>query len=654
MSVTTKAALAELKHKPGRLASVMLAIVIGSLFAVATTVFSSTAGRAVEVAVAESMQNADIVVSPRNSGPGDGTAISTLDSDTEKISQTDGVVAVAPMLSSVYQVPGGSSFSPLRVQSVIADKELNYEKLAEGAFPTKPTEIAIDPDTAKDANVKVGGEITLKSMDDREVTFTVVGITDPNPTTANLSGPVAWATVDYLKQDSNAWFNSYIVRVDGDAAAIATKLNDTLGDGLTAMTGEKARAEMVEMVSGGTVAITVLLGAFAAIALVVAAVVIANTFAILLAQRRRQIALQRLVGATSKQMSRQILFEALLIGVVGTVIGAAHGIGAGYLGANIVGAAAGGIAIDPVTVAIACLATIAATVVAAYIPIRKACQTSPIEALRPIDSEVSGSRLPKWRIIVSALMVAGGLAILALGAVGHQVAIGTLGGLVSVVGLLFGAQLLVVPMGKLLRPLGAAMGTPGKIAARDVTRHASRATNTVVAMIVGVGLISMIQVASQITRASALADAADSDLRKQIETVIDIMTNVATGLLAVTAIIAIVGIANTLALSVIERKRENGLLRALGVQKGQLRSMISVEAVILALIGGIVGIVVGLFYGVVAAYTVIGGQSALVYDIPWGRLAIFLGVAILGGLVASILPALRSGRVSPVEALATA
>lgn len=654
MSVTTKAALAELKHKPGRLASVMLAIVIGSLFAVATTVFSSTAGRAVEVAVAESMQNADIVVSPRNSGPGDGTAISTLDSDTEKISQTDGVVAVAPMLSSVYQVPGGSSFSPLRVQSVIADKELNYEKLAEGAFPTKPTEIAIDPDTAKDANVKVGGEITLKSMDDREVTFTVVGITDPNPTTANLSGPVAWATVDYLKQDSNAWFNSYIVRVDGDAAAIATKLNDTLGDGLTAMTGEKARAEMVEMVSGGTVAITVLLGAFAAIALVVAAVVIANTFAILLAQRRRQIALQRLVGATSKQMSRQILFEALLIGVVGTVIGAALGIGAGYLGANIVGAAAGGIAIDPVTVAIACLATIAATVVAAYIPIRKACQTSPIEALRPIDSEVSGSRLPKWRIIVSALMVAGGLAILALGAVGHQVAIGTLGGLVSVVGLLFGAQLLVVPMGKLLRPLGAAMGTPGKIAARDVTRHASRATNTVVAMIVGVGLISMIQVASQITRASALADAADSDLRKQIETVIDIMTNVATGLLAVTAIIAIVGIANTLALSVIERKRENGLLRALGVQKGQLRSMISVEAVILALIGGIVGIVVGLFYGVVAAYTVIGGQSALVYDIPWGRLAIFLGVAILGGLVASILPALRSGRVSPVEALATA
>lgn len=653
MSVTTKAALAELKHKPGRLASVMLAIVIGSLFAVATTVFSSTAGRAVEVAVAESMQNADIVISPAGGGD-DGTAKDTLDADTQKISQVDGVTAVAPMLSSSYQVPGGSAFSPLRVQSVITDQTLNYEKLAEGAFPTKPTEIAIDPDTAKDANVKVGGEITLKSMDDREVTFTVVGITDPNPTTANLSGPVAWATVDYLKQDSNAWFNSYIVRVDGDAAAIATKLNDTLGDGLTAMTGEKARAEMVEMVSGGTVAITVLLGAFAAIALVVAAVVIANTFAILLAQRRRQIALQRLVGATSKQMSRQILFEALLIGVVGTVIGAALGIGAGYLGANIVGAAAGGIAIDPVTVAIACLATIAATVVAAYIPIRKACQTSPIEALRPIDSEVSGSRLPKWRIIVSALMVAGGLAILALGAVGHQVAIGTLGGLVSVVGLLFGAQLLVVPMGKLLRPLGAAMGTPGKIAARDVTRHASRATNTVVAMIVGVGLISMIQVASQITRASALADAADSDLRKQIETVIDIMTNVATGLLAVTAIIAIVGIANTLALSVIERKRENGLLRALGVQKGQLRSMISVEAVILALIGGIVGIVVGLFYGVVAAYTVIGGQSALVYDIPWGRLAIFLGVAILGGLVASILPALRSGRVSPVEALATA
>lgn len=648
MSITTKAAVAELKHKPGRLAAVMLAIIIGSLFAVATTVFSSTAGRAIEVVVAESMQNADVVVSDEGYATYEGTdALQTIE-------DTDGVAAVAPIMTSGYQLPGSNALSAIRLTSVIADEQLAYEKLSDGAFPTKPTEIALDPDTAKDADVKVGDEVTLRSFDDREVTFTVTGITDPNPTTKTLAGPTSWVTVEYLQQDDTAWLDNYLVRTDGNPDEVASALNATLTDGLEAKTGAAARAAVVESVSGGTVAITVILGAFAVIALAVAAIVIANTFAILLAQRRRQIALQRLVGATAQQMKRQILFEALLIGVVGTVIGAGLGILAGYVGADVFGAAAGGLAVDPVTVLIACAATIAATVAAAYFPIRRACQTSPIEALRPASSEAGGARLSKVRIVLSVSLVAVGLAVLALGALSHQVAIGTLGGLISVVGVLVGAQLLVVPMGKMLRPLGAALGTPGKIAARDVTRHASRATNTVVAMIVGIGLISMIQVASQVARASVLADAQDSELRQQIEAILDVMTNVATGLLAVAAIIAVVGIANTLALSVIERKRESGLMRALGVQKGQLRAMVSVEAVILSLIGGLVGILLGIFYGLVAAYTVVGTNTAIVWDIPWGRLALFLGIAVVGGLLASVLPALRSGRVSPVEALATA
>ncbi|WP_106850412.1 FtsX-like permease family protein [Blastococcus sp. Marseille-P5729] len=648
MSVTTKAAFAELKHKPGRLAAVMLAIIIGSLFAVATTVFSSTAGRAIEVVVAESIQNADVVVGSDTYGIYEG------DEALQTIESTDGVEAVAPIMSSLYQLPGSTALSGIRLTSVIDDKQLAYEKLAEGSFPTKPTEIALDPETAKDAGAKVGDQVTLRSMNDQEVSFTVTGITDPNPTTKTLAGPTSWVTLEYLKQDDNAWLDNYLVRTDGNAEQVAAALNSKLPDGLDAKTGVEAREAVVDAVSGGTVAITVLLGAFAVIALAVAAIVIANTFAILLAQRRRQIALQRLVGATAQQMKRQILLEALLIGMVGTVIGVGLGILAGYVGASAFGAAAGGLAINPVTVLIACAATIAATVVAAYFPIRRACQTSPMEALRPVSSEVGGARLSRTRIILSAVLVVIGLAVLALGAVGHQVAIATLGGLISVVGVLVGAQLLVVPMGRLLRPIGSALGTPGKIAARDVTRHAARATNTVVAIIVGIGLISMIQVASQVTRASALADAKDSELRQQIEAIIDIMTNVATGLLAVAAIIAVVGIANTLALSVIERKRESGLMRALGVQKGQLRAMVSVEAVILSLIGGLVGILLGIFYGMVAAYTVIGSNTPIVWDIPWGRLAIFLGIAVVGGLVASVLPALRSGRVSPVEALATA
>lgn len=362
MSFTTKAAVAELKHKPGRLAAVLLAIIIGSLFAVATTVFSSTAGRAVEVAVAEPMQNADLVVSTDPSASSSDDLAASVASSQEAIESTDGVVAVAPMLGSVYHLPGGSPLSGIRFQSVIDDEQLAYERLAEGAFPQTPTEIALDPATAREAKVSVGNEVTFTGVDGQQVTFTVTGITDPNEATASIAGSVSWVTADFLLQDSTAWIGTYIARVDGDPDEIADRLNASLPDGFTAMTGDAARAELVKEISGGTVTITVLLGSFAAIALVVAGVVIANTFAILLAQRRRQIALQRLVGATAKQMRRQILIEATAIGLIGTFIGAVLGIAVGYVGADVVGAAAGGLTMSPVSIAIACAATVAATV----------------------------------------------------------------------------------------------------------------------------------------------------------------------------------------------------------------------------------------------------------------------------------------------------
>ena len=649
MSVTSRAAFAELKHKPGRLIAVVLAIVIGSLFAVATTVFSSTAGRAIEVAVAEDLQNADIVV--RGSFDPGADPHATVLGFAEDIATTPGVQGVDALMSSPLVLQGANGLAGITGRAMFSDPQLAYAQLSDGAWPTSDTQVAIPQDLADEAKVGVGDSITFERMNRDAVTFTVTGISEASEV-AGLTGQVVWMTAGAVLDDPNVWMSGFVIRADNpDATAAAVQ--DGLPAGWDALSGEAARAELVDEVSGGTVAITILLGSFAVIALGVAAIVIANTFVILLAQRRRQIALQRLVGATAGQMRRQILIEAALIGIAGTVIGAALGIGAGWAGAEIFGAAAGGLSVDPVNVAVAGLATIAATMLGAYLPIRAACSVPPIEALRPAESEVGGAKLPRWRIAVSLVLLLVGLAIMALGAAQGAVEIAMLGGLLSVTGLLLGAQLLVVPMGKLLRPIGGIAGTPGKIAARDVTRHAARATNTVVAIIVGVGLISMIQVAAQITRATALADAQDSALREQIEAVVDIMTNVATGLLAVTAIIAIVGIANTLALSVIERKRESGLMRALGVQRGQLRSMISMEAVLLSLIGGVIGVLIGLGYGTVAAYSVMGTRQ-MVYSVPWGTLLSLIGIALLGGLTASVLPAIRAGRVTPVEALASA
>lgn len=126
----------------------------------------------------------------------------------------------------------------------------------------------------------------------------------------------------------------------------------------------------------------------------------------------------------------------------------------------------------------------------------------------------------------------------------------------------------------------------------------------------------------------------------------------AIALLAVAVVIAVVGIANTLSLSVVERTRESGLLRALGLQRGQLRRMLAVEAVLLAVAGTIVGVLAGILFGWAGASAAIAAAGeSLVLDLPWGQIAAVLVGAVLAGLLASVLPARRAARTAPVAAL---
>ena len=124
-------------------------------------------------------------------------------------------------------------------------------------------------------------------------------------------------------------------------------------------------------------------------------------------------------------------------------------------------------------------------------------------------------------------------------------------------------------------------------------------------------------------------------------------------MLAVAVVIAIVGIGNTLGLSVIERTSESALLRALGLQRRQLRLMLAVEAAVLAGVGSAVGIAAGIGYGWAGSASAFGeaGEST-VLDIPWGQLGLVLLLAVLAALLASVLPARRAGMATPTQALA--
>ena len=142
--------------------------------------------------------------------------------------------------------------------------------------------------------------------------------------------------------------------------------------------------------------------------------------------------------------------------------------------------------------------------------------------------------------------------------------------------------------------------------------------------------------------------------RVTFNSIIDVLLLVVTGLLGVAVVIALIGVANTLSLSVLERTRENSLLRALGLTTGQLRGMLAIEAVLVAGVAAIMGAGMGIVYGWLGAQATLGGVATVVPTVPWLQLAAVFGVAVVAGLLASVVPARRAARLSPVEGLATA
>ena len=120
-------------------------------------------------------------------------------------------------------------------------------------------------------------------------------------------------------------------------------------------------------------------------------------------------------------------------------------------------------------------------------------------------------------------------------------------------------------------------------------------------------------------------------------------------LLGLSVIVSLFGVINTLVLSVFERTRELGMLRAIGMTRRQVRRMIRHESVVTALIGAALGIAVGMFLAVLTTAAL--SQYGIVFAVPYGTLVVFVGVAILAGMLAAILPARRASKLNVLEAL---
>ena len=197
------------------------------------------------------------------------------------------------------------------------------------------------------------------------------------------------------------------VNSDRPASQIAQEVSKVVGTTATVRTADDERAYEANQASQGFAAMTTFMGAFAVIALVVAAIVIVNTFTILVVQRTRTLALARCIGATRKQVRRSVLGEALIAGLIGSVVGTALGIGVTQL--MLMGLKAAGSPIDTsvsVTVTsciIPILVGVVVTTLAALPPARRATKVTPVVALQPV-TETPTRKIGRVRVGFGTLL----------------------------------------------------------------------------------------------------------------------------------------------------------------------------------------------------------------------------------------------------------
>ncbi|MBM6699876.1 FtsX-like permease family protein [Bifidobacterium pullorum subsp. saeculare] len=189
------------------------------------------------------------------------------------------------------------------------------------------------------------------------------------------------------------------------------------------------------------------------------------------------------------------------------------------------------------------------------------------------------------------------------------------------------------------------LAADGHMALVSLERNAGRDLSAVFA-----DIQSVASKASQVTVAGPAAE------RETWEQSIDAMMALLVALLAVAVLIALIGVANTLSLSVIERTRESATLRAIGMTCGQLRRSLAIEALLIAVVSGLVGLVAGTLFGWAGSQMVFSllGDGGVSLSVEWGVDGAVLAISVLAALLASVFPARRAVRTPPVEALAEA
>ncbi|WP_322937628.1 ABC transporter permease [Nocardioides bizhenqiangii] len=478
--------LASLRGHTRRYVAALLAVVIGVAFIIVTAALSSAVRNGLLTDLQVPYEGADVVVDKPDADDAAAllAAASEHDADAWLVAWTlqpvlhDG--AVVDDSADIGQVPG-----PV---------DRRWQELEAGRFPDASGEALADPDAARGAGIELGDRVRIGSGPDA-VDVEVVGMADSPSPFSSAALYLLWEDLERWQESlhvsSLAWAGPGDEDAEAEVVADLVPGTDPLGVDAFVQRVQKEVNNEVDLV-----AIIVLL--FASIALLVSVLVINNTFAILFAQRLREFALLRCVGATQRQLLRSVRLESLVLGCVAAVVGVLAGVPAGHGLVALVrsqwpDALLGEAEIGAGWLVVACAVGIGVTLLAAWLPTRRVVRVSPLAALRPDDTTSVRTATGRLRVALGVLAVAAGVALLGLAVVTQVLPVLLAGGCLTFTGVLVLGPVIVPALIRALGGVaGGVLGPAGRLAAGNAARNPRRAAATAASLLIGVTLTTAV------------------------------------------------------------------------------------------------------------------------------------------------------------------
>ncbi|CAL9298088.1 ABC transporter permease [Streptomyces sp. SudanB91_2054] len=830
-----------LAHK-ARLLMTVLAVMLGVAFVSGTLVFTNTISGALQNSSAKGFDHVDVAVTPEfQEAEGDKVGeqpelTQALVEDSASVPGAASAIGVVSGFTAVADKDGdliGDGWST-KGGNYWGEKDPRYP-LTDGRAPKGEGEILIDSKTAGRTGYGVGDTVRM-SVDGPVITPKVVGVFTTDDGSVAAGGSLTLfdtATAQKLFGKAGTYDEIDVKAKDGvTQAALKAELDKALPKDLVeTTTAEKLADDQAEAIASSMSGMKQGLLVFAGIALFVGTFIIANTFTMLVAQRTKELALMRAVGASRRQVTRSVLIEAFVVGVVAAVTGLLAGIGIGA-GMRALMSSMGEVVPDgPLVVSagtvVAALAVgVLVTMLAAWLPGRRAAKIPPVAAMSSVHAKAMTKSLV-LRNTLGALVSAAGIAVVlaatTMGGSDGQAPMG-LGAVLLIIGVFILTPLLSRPLIAAAAPVLRLFGVSGKLARQNSVRNPRRTAATASALMIGLTLITGMTVmagslqksidkmasaaieadyvvsmangnwlspdvseklagADGVTAVSPLrnspariggdteyltgvngstigeltdlkveqgafevggtevvvdgdtakengwkagsaftvayedgekqrltvagvyegndmlrgimvdnsvltphltdpvdmqvmvkmSDGASSaakdslqqaldtnpaikiqdkkDISNEIAKMFTLMLNMLYGLLAMAVIVAVLGVINTLAMSVFERSQEIGMLRAIGLDRKGIKRMVRLESLVISLFGGVLGIGLGVFFGWAAGELM--GSTIATYELvlPWGRMGVFLLLAAVVGVLAALWPARRAARLNMLQAI---